>query len=283
MTVKAIDVFAVPSCFTTLPVQIHENERDIAKCEDKILQELHNIMPQVEIRPHSKGPQGNFFAYCYPKGLAERVKLNAEVIESLWIYDDLIETLPHDHAARLHDELCTLLGEPGMPLKDGQASTLELFRGFPPRILAIDPEQGQFVINALKVYLRQHDSSETNFQTFDEYVMFRHVNVGFDIMESFMRWDYNIQLSAEEMARSQAYRKAAGAAMAFTNDYFSWQSERASTGSRAQNAIPFAMDLYSLTEDHARALVKGLVINAEEETRRLGFELTLNASEAMLR
>ncbi|EKJ74173.1 hypothetical protein FPSE_05645 [Fusarium pseudograminearum CS3096] len=62
-----------------------------------------------------------------------------------------------------------------------------------------------------------------------------------------------MQLSAEEMARSQAYRKAAGAAMAFTNDYFSWQSEKASTGGRAQNAIPFAMDLCSLTEDHARA------------------------------
>ncbi|KAG8665182.1 hypothetical protein FPOAC2_13669 [Fusarium poae] len=102
-------------------------------------------------------------------------------------------------------------------------------------------------------------------------------------MESFMRWDYNIQLSPAEIARSQAYRKAAGAAMSFTNDYFSWHSEKASTGGRAQNAIPFAINLYSLTENHARALVKGLVIDAEEETRRLGFELTLNASEEMLR
>ena len=102
-------------------------------------------------------------------------------------------------------------------------------------------------------------------------------------MEAFMRWDYNIQLSSAEVAATRAYRKTAGAAMAFTNDYFSWQSEKAGSAGRAQNAIPFAMELYGLTEGHARALVKGLVIDAEEETRRLGVELISDASEEMTR
>lgn len=82
-----VDVFATPSCFTTLPVRVHEHEKDIARCEDTILDVFRNLSLRIKIRPHSKGPNGNFFAFCYPDGLTERVSLNAEIIEALWIYD----------------------------------------------------------------------------------------------------------------------------------------------------------------------------------------------------
>lgn len=87
MAATVVDTFSVPSCFTTFPVYVHEDERDIARCEDTVPKIVHELAPHLDVRLHSIGPYGNVFAFCYPTGLTERVGLNAEIVEALWIYD----------------------------------------------------------------------------------------------------------------------------------------------------------------------------------------------------
>lgn len=87
MAATSVDTFSVPSCFTTFPVCVHEAERDIARCEDTVPKIVRELAPHLNVRLHSIGPYGNVFAFCYPTGLTERVGLNAEIVEALWIYD----------------------------------------------------------------------------------------------------------------------------------------------------------------------------------------------------
>lgn len=102
-------------------------------------------------------------------------------------------------------------------------------------------------------------------------------------MEGFMRWDCDIRLTPAEVAASRDYGAAAGAAMALTNDYFSWDSEKGDSMGRQHNAVSVVMRLHGVGEDYAKTFVKGLVIEAEEKTRRLGLELAKDASEQMKR
>jgi hypothetical protein len=46
-------------------------------------------VPDFDKRSHSAGPNGDFFALTWPDGDAQRVKLMAEIIEALWIYDGM--------------------------------------------------------------------------------------------------------------------------------------------------------------------------------------------------
>ena len=99
------------------------------------------------------------------------------------------------------------------------------------------------------------------------------------LMEGFMRWDCDIRLSPTEVAASRDYGAAAGAAMALTNDYFSWDSEKGDSTGRQHNAVSVVMRLHGVGEEYAKTFVKGLVIEAEEKTRRLGLEPAKDASE----
>ena len=98
-----------------------------------------------------------------------------------------------------------------------------------------------------------------------------------------MRWDCDIHLNPTEVAASRDYGTAAGNAMALTNDYFSWDSEKGDSMGRQHNAVAVVMRLHGVGEEHAKTFVKGLVIEAEEKTRRLGLKLAKDASEEMKR
>jgi hypothetical protein len=84
---KPIRVSSSPSCVTIFPVALHSDEFEVSQGALAARNNWLSLMPSNDIRPHSAGPYGNFFALCWPYGDTERVKLATEIIETLWLYD----------------------------------------------------------------------------------------------------------------------------------------------------------------------------------------------------
>ena len=90
-----IDVACSPSCITTSAVRCHREERKISEGAQAARKTWLEIVPDAQLRSHSAGPFGNFFAITWPIGKTERVKLATEIIETLWLYDG--ESTIHVH------------------------------------------------------------------------------------------------------------------------------------------------------------------------------------------
>lgn len=61
--------------------------------------------------------------------------------------------------------------------------------------------------------------------------------------------------------------------LALTNDYFSWNKEKYQATDRVRNAVRVLMKQYSLPQEQARLLLKGIIIEEEEKAKRLRMEI----------
>ena len=102
-------------------------------------------------------------------------------------------------------------------------------------------------------------------------------------MEAFLQWNMNIHLTPDETELCKDLYAASATVMALTNDYFSWDMEKRESTDRVRNAVPIAVKQYGLNETGAKAIVKGLAIDAETETWRLGTDLKKSGSEKIVR
>ncbi|CAI6072571.1 unnamed protein product [Clonostachys chloroleuca] len=270
-----ISVSSSPSCVTTFPVARHRAEAQIEEGALAARKAWLDLMPGQDLRTHSAGPDGNFFALCWPYGKTERVKLATEIIETLWLYDDLIEDVPHTEALQTHASLRDSFGSAKDAEKPSRKTVIAgLFKQFGDRMSKLDPKGTPRVIDALKSYLANYDSQKGGeLPNIAEYTEYRILNVGFWIMESFMLWTMGITLDKAEQEMCHEFALSAGRAMGLTNDLYSWNVERHDRGERQWNAVPVIMESCRLCENDAIVFVKGLVIHHEQETRRLGLEL----------
>lgn len=83
----------------------------------------------------------------------------------------------------------------------------------------------------------------------------------------------HIQFDDAENETAKDYYDAAARVMALTNDYFSWDVEKANSESLYRNAIPVVMKQLSLTEKDAKLYVKGMIVDAEQACRGAGVDL----------
>jgi hypothetical protein len=61
--------------------------------------------------------------------------------------------------------------------------------------------------------------------------------------------------------------------LALANDYFSLNMEAKDVTDRVRNAIPVLMKQFSLGEREAKVLLKGMIVENEQEMRRVALEL----------
>ncbi|KAJ2991741.1 hypothetical protein NUW58_g2407 [Xylaria curta] len=223
-----------------------------------------------EFRSHSAGPHGNFFAICWPDSNVRRAKLAAEIIETLWIYDDIAETLPYSSAWQTHANLRDCLIDERN--KASWDTIIELFENFKSRITRMDSKGAPAVIEALRSYLDTYDSRDALPTSLQEYIEFRILNVGFGIMEIFMQWTTGICLDKTEATMSRDFYLSSGRVMALTNDLYSWEVERRGVADRSWNAVPILMKQHAMEEQEAVVILKGLIMYHEQHTRRLGLE-----------
>ncbi|KAI0104059.1 terpenoid synthase [Hypoxylon sp. NC0597] len=267
-----LETSSEPQCITTFPVCVHKDDSQISQGAVDARNNFQHLLPDANYRPHSAGPYGNFFSICWPDGKMERVKLGTEIIETLWLYDDVIEDVPHSGALEVHARVRdSLVGTPAKANSKSQIASL--FKDFGERITRMDKDGAPRVIGSLKSYLDNYDSQKTPFDTIEEYTEFRRVNVGFGIMESFMQWTLDIHLNETEVELSRDYYLSAGRVMGLTNDLYSWNVERTEPGDRQWNAVPIIMKQYKLSEEDATVFLRGLIVYHEQQTRKLALEV----------
>ncbi|KAI0398731.1 terpenoid synthase [Xylaria palmicola] len=264
----------MPQCITSFPISIHKKARKISRGALDARDNIQHAKLSNEFRSHSAGPHGNFFAICWPGSNASRAKLAAEIIETLWIYDDVAETLPYSTVLQTHANLRnSLIGECE---KTSEDTLIELFDKFRSQIIRIDSKGAPAIIDALRSYIDTYDSRDALPSTLQDYIEFRILNVGFGIMEVFMQWTNGICLDKTEIAMSRDFYLSAGRVMALTNDLYSWEVERKQSAGRSWNAVPILIEQHSMEEKDAVAILKGLIIYHEQQTRRLGLEMRGN-------
>lgn len=90
-----------------------------------------------------------------------------------------------------------------------------------------------------------------------------------------MIWSMDIKVDWRETEESRRFYHAAGKALALANDFYSWQAERTEStpDGRKWNVIPIVMDAHNQDEEAAKLLVRGMLIDAEQQVRHLGQRL----------
>lgn len=93
----------------------------------------------------------------------------------------------------------------------------------------------------------------------------------------------NINLTDEETASVREFEWTLGGVLALTNDYFSWRKEKLQSTDRIRNAVPVLMHQYNLSQEVARVLLKGLIIEEEEKAKKLRMKLEKREMSADLK
>lgn len=83
----------------------------------------------------------------------------------------------------------------------------------------------------------------------------------------------DINLTDEETAIVREFEWTLGGVLALTNDFFSWRKEKLQSTDRIRNAVPVLMHQYNLSQDVAKVLLKGLIIEEEEKAKKLRMKL----------
>ncbi|KAK6525359.1 hypothetical protein TWF694_005498 [Orbilia ellipsospora] len=286
---KTVDPNKSARCFTIFQVRLHYREDAISESCEAARQTYQKIASELNpalLRPCSASSYGCFFAFSWPDGDIERVKLAAEIIETLWIYDDVIEALPHCEALQEHQNIDQVLGFTTLEKKPNLSVMKNMlagvFESFAALMLLLDKKGALKALNDLKAYIRGYDSKSEPFNNIDDYIEFRGLNVGFGIMESFMKWSLDINLTDAELELTREFYRSSAHIMALTNDFYSWESERNSEeDGRKWNAVPIAMRQYCLSEEAARLFIKNMIIEREERARLIGVGLKLVGSETV--
>lgn len=88
-----------------------------------------------------------------------------------------------------------------------------------------------------------------------------------------MQWTSDICLTSAEQEMCNEFCLSAGRAMGLTNDLYSWNVERNDPADRQWNAVPVIRKQYGLNEEDAIVYLKGLIVQHEQKTRKLGAEV----------
>ncbi|KAK7032049.1 hypothetical protein VNI00_013418 [Paramarasmius palmivorus] len=275
----AFDTSFFPESFTTFPTRLHKNEHRIAARCDAVVEKFRRLAPTKNPLSYGAGPHGVFYAFLFPEGETEKTLLCAELIESAWLYDDVIEALPHEEAALTHATVKQMFmvglqeasSDPGS--RPHKPSITDIFQDIASRMMALDPKGTPWVLGTQVQYWGEHDSSKDSFYHIEDYVRYRILNIGFRIMVSAMQWCLDIYLSDEETTLSEAFYTSAARVVVLTNDYWSRNKEKDEVTDRVRNAIPVVMHQYSMNEADASIFVKGMIVDAEQKTRALGLQL----------
>ncbi|KAI1438676.1 terpenoid synthase [Xylaria sp. CBS 124048] len=262
---------AHPQSITTFQVRVHKDDGSINQGAINARKNFKDFARNTEFRSHSAGPYGNFFSTCWPNGKVERVKLATEIIESLWLYDDVMEDVDHAGAVAVHASVRDTLTGMGNSSKTNMIATL--FENFGARLNQMDKQGAPQVLASLQAYLDNYDSQKTPFNTIQKYTEYRILNVGYGIMDSFMQWTMGIHLKEAETEAARSFYMSAGRVMGLTNDLYSWNVERTEEvedGDRKWNAVPVIMQQYHLSEEDAIVFLQGLIVHHEQTTRELG-------------
>ncbi|KAJ7231670.1 isoprenoid synthase domain-containing protein [Mycena rebaudengoi] len=247
-----LNTSSVPSSFTRFPVKIHDEAPQIAASTAAAAKTFQHFAKVTSA--HSIGPFGDLCALSYPEGDIER------------------KTLSHDYACREHDAVISLL-ETGTNQHAPYAGAMSsIFAYIGPRIHALDSTDAPYVWSTLKQFLSEYDTEAPHklmFDTWEECLRFRVVNVAFRLLDALVQWTLGIQLIPDERESCSAFYDSAARVVGLTNDYFSYHKEQRAPDNRGCSTVPIVKKQYSMSDRDALLFVKGLAVDAEETVVKL--------------
>ncbi|KAF8966743.1 isoprenoid synthase domain-containing protein [Flammula alnicola] len=275
---KVVDTSLVPSYFSYLPVRIH---KDVEAIDAATWDAIETCAPpgskeRIQAVYRHTNPYGSPYALCHGECDITKLEYFVRVVEMIWIDDDVTEELPHSEALYEHEVLRHGLHREFDDNHDtGKTVGVKkaYLRSAREGMLALDPVGTPAVLATLDTYLKEYDNSETDFMTIEEYLPYRIPNAGYFVCAHFTRWAMDIHLTEEEILATHEFERTLGGVLALTNDYFSWRKEKLQSTDRIRNAVPLLMRQYSLPEDQARLLLKGIIIEEEEKAKKLRMKL----------
>ncbi|KAF9067707.1 isoprenoid synthase domain-containing protein [Rhodocollybia butyracea] len=299
-TAQSIDTTDVTSYFSSLPVKSCQLDAQVTI--DEALRStiqsctVPNARERKKAEYRHNNPAGNIFGLCLPMSEKERLKYAVQFIEFLCIVDgkylvvisielsvdplalDTMEDLPLGEACIEHAILRQALykkydeNEYAGQLVGGMTMflrniRLELADQNDPESLAL--------LAALDSSLHHRNSVEGKFETLESYIPYRKTTSDYNFVCNLIRWTMKIplQLGEKEELLARKHEHVVGVIASLTNDYFSWQMERQPSTDRVRNAVPILMKEHNLSDEKARTLLKGIIVNEEEKMRKFNVEI----------
>ncbi|KFX96691.1 hypothetical protein O988_05211 [Pseudogymnoascus sp. VKM F-3808] len=264
------------NCFTTLPVRLHKNNDIARKAHRQFAKEWKAIIKDEKLDvDFRQSPVGHIASLALPECLPERLAFAAKALDYILAVDDATDLpsqprpksqtkrgirAPQSHGWRFNT-------------KQKHLQARLLLEGIESCGKGIMDMLGpaQAVLESLTVYSRECTS-------FDDYISLRIVNMGAVEIKSFVCHTMDMAPNAKERDAVYHIIKPLEVAMVLTNDYFSYPKEKAlhplqDPPGALFNAVPILMVEHGISEDDALALVKQMVIEAEQEHGMLLEEL----------
>ncbi|RGP63178.1 geranylgeranyl pyrophosphate synthase [Fusarium sporotrichioides] len=202
---------------------------------------------------------GNIFSLAHPLCRPERVKIATYVVELGFFQDDVMEHTAkgHPQSQPYADDFSMGEAEKVLGLRSGVKQLLaKLFL----ELETIDPICSAPVIDKWKEWMTSQRELRPTFESFDNYLDFRVMDAANAFIAALLLFGLGFTLTDEEHEMLAPIIHPCYAALALTNDYFSFNKEcdesQKSKDYEFTNATKVLMDLEGLDADAAKDLVK---------------------------
>ncbi|KAJ5539960.1 hypothetical protein N7513_008292 [Penicillium frequentans] len=276
--VSPLDV-QVHGCSTALLVRRHIDHKRNDEVEAQLFEDWENIIGDGVTKicyANANQVAGGWDCLILPEAKPERLFYTMWLTGYLFLLDDKAETLSrHEAHTKLNQEVDKIFAIEDADVKLGtKASPMEkLLIPFISEFLRFDKERAIPVLRAWRYWLQNADSkSVDDFNTIDEYIPYRTVNVGLLPFDEMMRYVMELDVTPEEVELVKPIHWHACASAALTNDYWSWTKEAVNGEQhkmRIMNGVTVLMKEKNIGVTEARELLKQLGLTYESKTADL--------------
>ncbi|EER24921.1 polyprenyl synthetase, putative [Coccidioides posadasii C735 delta SOWgp] len=202
------------------------------------------------------GPDFSFITAAVPECLPDRMEITAYALEFGFMHDDVIDKEIHNASLDEMEHALEQGGQTGKIDEKAASGKRKIVAQILREMMAIDPERAMTVAKSWAAGV-QHSSrrqDETHFNTLEEYIPYRALDVGYMLWHGLVTFGCAITIPEEEADEARELLKPALITASLTNDLFSFEKERGDAN--VQNAILVVMREHGCSEEEAREICK---------------------------
>ncbi|KAL8929201.1 MAG: hypothetical protein Q9208_001284 [Pyrenodesmia sp. 3 TL-2023] len=202
------------------------------------------------------GPDISFITCAVPECLPDRLEICSVGLEFGFIHDDEIDKNIHDASLDEMEQALEQGGQTGKIDVRGASGRRKLAAQILGEMMAIDPERAMVVAKSWAAGV-QHSSrrqEDTNFETLEEYIPYRSLDVGYMLWHGLVTFGCAITIPEEEEDETKELLTPALITASLTNDLFSFEKERDDVN--VQNAVLVVMREHGCSEAESREILK---------------------------
>ncbi|KAL8703562.1 MAG: hypothetical protein Q9201_003266 [Fulgogasparrea decipioides] len=216
--------------------------------------DTESLCKGIDLRRHvagdlEEGPELSFITAAVPECLPDRMEITSYALEFGFMHDDVIDKNINDASL---DEMEQALGQGGLVSEIGEKSASgkrQIAAQIICEMIAIDAERAMVVAKswAERVQHSSRREEDTDFQTLEEYIPYRALDVGYMLWHGLVTFSCAITIPEEEAEVTKKLLTPALITASLTNDLFSYEKER--DDQNVQNAVLVVMREHNCSEE----------------------------------